>query len=155
MKLYVLTAVAVISLGFLNSCKKETPGYCTENYFGDIRLTDALGNATSTFGVGDDITMNMPFTNSSGDSLKLNYSEPWIIYEIYSGGQFLVASDVSTGSTGVTSVYLGAGEGIDGTYTWSGFAPGSYEIKARCYYQYKNCNTGLQVEERSTKFSVQ
>ncbi len=156
MKFYFLTAVALVSLTFLNSCKKDVPGYCTENYFGEIQLTDVLGNPTTTFALGDDIVMNMPFSNTYGDSIKLNYSEPWIVYEVYNGAQLvLTTADLYAGNTGMTSAYLGPGDIIDGTYTLTtNLMQGNYTLKAICYYQYTNCFGGLLIEEKSVDFNV-
>jgi len=156
MKFYVLTAAAILSLAFFNSCKKDVPGYCTANFFGGLELTDLLGNAGTTFTVTEDIVMNMSFTNTSGDTLKVNYSEPWIEYTVLQAGVEQGTSAPTVNNTGLTSMYLANGQGIDGTFTWTQtLLAGNYTLRARCYYQYLNCDNGLLVEEKTVDFVVE
>lgn len=156
MKFYVLTSAAILSLTFLNSCKKEVPGYCTENFFGELTMTDVLGTASTTFEQGDDIVMNMSFTNTTGDTLRVNYSEPWIEYTILQAGVEIGSNVVAGANTGLSTMYLGNAEGIDGSFTWTPvLLVGNYTLRARCYYQYLDCNNGLLVEEKTVDIVVE
>lgn len=156
MKFYVLTAAAILSLSFLNSCKKDAPSYCTENYFGALMMTDLLGTSTTTFDVTQDIVMNMSFTNTTSDTLRVNYSEPWIEYTVLQAGVVMGTNAPVVNNTGLTSKYLGNGQSIDGSYVWtSTLLAGNYTLRARCYYQYLDCDNGLLVEEKTLDFKVE
>ena len=160
MKFYFLITAALVSLLSLNSCKKELPSYCEKDMYGEILLTDALGDATTTFGQGATMNMNLLFINTSSDTVKLTYSEPWITYEVYSGGQLFASSAIGmTTNTGVSGLAVAPSDTVEAYYPWSAMQPnlpvGSYTLKAVGTYQYSKCGSGVAAVEKTTSFTVQ
>lgn len=155
MRLYILAAAAIASLGSMNSCNKKVEAFCTNEYFGEVFLTDPQGNATSTFTVGEDLTFNMNFTNNSGDSLMVNYTNPWVEYEIMSGVNLVATTSPVIPETGLNTAGLANGEVILDMYDFNTTLPvGKYTLKARCYYEIMGCDNGLRITEKTTEFSV-
>lgn len=160
MKFYVLTTAAIVSLLSFSSCKKELPSYCEKDMFGEIILTDALGVATTAFGQGATMNMNLLFINSASDTVKLSYSEPWVTYEVYSGSQLFASSATGMNvNTGVSGLAVAPSDTVDAYYPWSAMQPnlpiGSYTLKAVGTYQYSKCGSGVAALERSISFTVQ
>lgn len=155
MRLYLLAAAAVFSLASLNSCKKKTPGYCTNEFFQEAFMTDMQGNNTNTFVPGEDMNFNINFNNNSGDSLRVNYTDPWVEYEISSGGQVLISTAPTIPETGLNTAALANGEVISDTYLYTGYLPAaSYTLTARCYYEVMGCDNGLRITEKKVDFTV-
>jgi hypothetical protein len=155
MKLYLLAVVAVVSIASLNSCKKKTPEYCANEFFGEISLTDDDGAAQTEFSLGEDIHFNIDFTNNSGDSLRVNYTDPWVEYEITSGGQFVATSAPFIPETGLSTRAMANNEVHTDSFEYtSSLVPGTYSVTARCYFEVMGCNAGLRITEKTKEFKV-
>lgn len=159
MKFYVLSIAAILSLNVFNSCSKKAPAYCTESMFGAIQTADMAGNPTTTFSSTENIVINMPFTNTTGDSVFVNYSDPWVEYILMSGDTELWSTASVSGGNGLKTQGVAPAGVVDGTYIIpSGVTPPSttLKIKARAYYQYmRDCDQGVQVEEKEIDVVIQ
>lgn len=158
MKFQLLTIAAILSLSLFNSCKKDVPGYCTESFFQEIQTADMAGNPTTTFSNSEDIVVNMPFTNTSSDSVFVNYSDPWVEYIIEFDGAELFSTASLTNGSGLKTEAVPAGGSVDGTLIIpGGVTPGNttLTIRARAYYQYmRECDQGVQVEEKEIDITI-
>ena len=116
---------------FFTSCKKDVPGYCTEEYFQDGYLTDAQGMSATAFGVGSTINFNETFTCTSSDSVTLNYSEPLVLFEVLAGAEVIASNH--PGVEDMNTLKVGPGQTIDTEYpftqTWGGLPAGSYKLR--------------------------
>ena len=161
MRLSALAIIAVSTMISFSSCKKEKPSYCENDYFGEILLTDANGTASTTFGMGATMNLNLLFINGSSDTVKLTYSSPWITYELYQGSQMIAASDNAGAGTAVSGMSIAPSDTVDSFYAWSALqpitgtlAPGSYTFKAKNTYQYKDCEAGITGVEKTIDFTI-
>lgn len=138
------------------SCKKDVPGYCTEEYFGDGYLTDSQGAQTTTFGIGSTINFNETFSYSGSDSLVLNYSEPFVLFEVLAGSEVIASNHPGTET--MHTLKVGSGS-IDTEYpftqNWGNLPAGSYSLRTTIAYQYIGCDNGQVVKQNTTAFTVQ
>ncbi|GEM_PF-3824407 len=159
MRLSVLTIIAASTMIAFSSCKKEKPSYCGNDYFGEIILTDATGTATTSFGAGATMNLNLLFVNGASDTVNLTYSEPWVTYELYQGSQLIAASNNANAGTGVSGLKVAPSDTVQSFYAWSAnqgalITEGSYTFKAKGTYQYKDCEEGIKGFEKSVDFTV-
>jgi hypothetical protein len=159
MKFSTLTIIAVVSMVAFSSCKKDLPSYCESDLYGEAILTDAAGVAAVTYGAGSTINMNLLFINTTSDTVKLTYSEPWITYEVYSNGVLLASSaDGMSTNTGVSGLAVAPTDTVEAFYPWTalhGPLPvGSYSLKAKSTYQYTGCEAGVDGVLKTIDFTV-
>lgn len=153
---------------FATGCKDDAPGYCTEDYFGEAYMTDALGETTTTFGIGSTINLNELLINTYSDSIFLNYSEPLVTYEVATNvngepGQIMTTNNTGVGS--MASANLAPNDTISSFYPYSqihgNLPPGNYILKVGIEYQYmrdqndKLCENGLVSKEQLIEFTIQ
>jgi len=159
MKFSTLTIIAVVSMVAFSSCKKDLPSYCESDLYGEPILTDAAGVSAVTFGVGSTINMNLLFINTTSDTVKLTYSEPWITYELYKNGALLASSAAGMSTnTGVSGLAVAPTDTVEAYYPWTsihGTLPeGSYTVKAKSTYQYTGCEAGVDGVLKTIDFTV-